>query len=969
MARLTWQRRGSLMRDAALAVVWGKSKAQGSMHLLLGHLLDTAAVGELVWDRFLSTAVRDRLDDCSGGRGRSLFALVCGLHDVGKATPAFQMKDDGLAERVRAAGLEWRGLTRDQAARWHHARAGAAIVRGCLQEAGWAAPACNWVWPLVAGHHGRVPEVARIRPGSNSAAHGRGPWGEVQRGFVERVAGELGVDLGSFSDLGTPSRGGQLALSGLVIMADWIASDEKHFSGQPELSAVSLEKSRERAREAWERLGLRGGWRGDRLAPRDQPDLVRHRFGVAARPAQVDAVRLAEQMPAPGLLVLEAPMGEGKTEAALAVVEVLARRFGADGVFVGMPTQATSDPMFSRVRAWLASVDPDVPIGLLHGRARFNKEWAALRSHVSFAGVGDDRDEYGMDDDYGVTGGGSGPRRGSGGGERSSAGGVAAAEWLLGPKRSLLTPVTVGTVDQLLHAATRTKHVMLRHAGLAGRVVVLDEVHAYDVYMAQFLFEALRWLADAGVPIVLLSATLPGPLRRKLVRAYLQGATQERDVDVTNIPEPHGYPSTTAVCVAGGKRHVAVRSGSSWRASTPVRVAVEVLEETPEFDPATVATVVAAEVGAGGGCALVVCNTVARAQGVYRALRPVFGADVVLLHARLVAAERAARTERIVDLLGRPGRKGGAPRPQPPQRLVVVATQVVEQSFDVDVDLLVSDLAPIDLLLQRVGRLHRHDRPVSARPPGLRRPRVVVSGLLLRAGEVPQWPGGSRAVYGDHLLLRSAALVTEAAAGTGAGWSVPADVPGLVAAGYGDEPLGPPEWAEAAARYRADWAARERLREVKAAEFLLSGESNLGWPTLAGLHEKSTASLDDEEKVAAVVRDGEESVEVVLVRRGPAGAGYLTLGGRPLGPNGDAAAHDDSLLEEVVGATVRLPANRDITAAARADLAPLPGWRHDPWLRRARALVLDDELSVALGRYRLAYDDGTGLSHERGGDR
>ncbi|SBW22909.1 CRISPR-associated helicase Cas3 [Candidatus Protofrankia californiensis] len=312
-----------------------------------------------------------------------------------------------------------------------------------------------------------------------------------------------------------------------------------------------------------------------------------------------------------------------------------------------------------------------------------------------------------------------------------------------------------------------------------------------------------------------------------------------------------------------------------------------------------------------------------------------------------------------MDLLGRPGRPAGAARPR---RLIVVATQVAEQSFDVDVDLLVTDLAPIDLLLQRVGRLHRHDRPASQRPPRLRRPRVIVSGLLLRTGAAPTWPGGSRAVYGDHLLLRSAALVADAA--TGSGWSVPADVPGLVAAGYGEEPLGAPEWAESAAGAQREWVERERRREVNAAGFLLSGEDDLGRRTLDGLHERSTAPLDDEEKVAAVVRDGEESVEVVLVRRGP--AGYLTLGGRTLGPNGDAAVSDDSVLEEVVGATIRLPAIKEITVAARADLAALPGWRHDPWLRRARALILDDELSVVLGTYRLIYNDEIGLRHERG---
>jgi len=369
----------------------------------------------------------------------------------------------------------------------------------------------------------------------------------------------------------------------------------------------------------------------------------------------------------------------------------------------------------------------------------------------------------------------------------------------------------------------------------------------------------------------------------------------------------------------------------------------------------TIADRVSHEVG-DGGCALVVCNTVARAQAVFALLRPRFGADVVLLHARLVAAERAARTERVVDLLGPPGR--GTARPC---RLIVVATQVAEQSFDVDVDVLISDLAPIDLLLQRAGRLFRHRRPDRRREP-----TVIVSGLRVDDDGLPRWPGGSRAVYGDHLLLRSAALVLTAAAG--AGWSIPAQVPALVAAGYSDEPVGPDTWREIAAQYWQEWLEREAGRTTRAADFLLAGPDQLGLPTLEGLHERATAALPTEERVAAVVRDGDESVEVILVRRDPSG-GYLSLAGRRLGVTGEATVADDTLLEQVVGDTVRLPANPSLTTAAIRELTPLPGWRGDPWLRRARALVLDESLSATLGDHRLVYSDDAGLSHEQPGHR
>ncbi|MBX6389141.1 MAG: CRISPR-associated helicase Cas3', partial [Frankia sp.] len=943
--------------------------AQGSPHLLLGHLLDTAAVGELIWDRFLAPAVKEHLDQVSDGRGRSLFALLCGLHDVGKATPAFQSKDDTLAARVQASGLRWRTLTRNKVSAWHHTKAGAAILRSRLPAAGWSAESCDWVWPLVAGHHGIVPGLDRLWQPPRDA-HGAGEaWRRVQDAFVDRVASELGLDLSDYCALSTPRRGGQLALSGLIIMADWIASDEQHFRGLPDLCAISMDEARSRAASAWERLGLRGGWRPASLLPCAPAELVRHRFGVDdVRPVQTAAVRLAEQMPAPGMIIVEAPMGEGKTEAALAGAEVLARRFGADGIFVGMPTQATSDPMFRRVREWLAAVDPDVPVGLLHGRARFNKEWAALRAEVRFAGVADDEDEFGLDDPYGTTGGGETT-------SRSAGDGVAAADWFLGAKRGLLAPVTVGTIDQLLHAATRTRHVMLRHAGLAGRIVVLDEVHAYDVYMSQFLFEALRWLADTGVPVILLSATLPPALRRQLICAYAQGASRQREIDVADLPEPSGYPSVTAVCVVEGKVRAAVESSQPWRESS--RVSVEVLDETEDFDPRTVAGRVLAEVAADDalastdqpvGCVLVVCNTVARAQDVYAALAPALGDDVVLLHSRLIAADRATRTESVVDQLGRPGRLDGARRPR---RLVVVATQVAEQSFDVDVDLLVTDLAPIDLLLQRIGRLHRHLRPPEDRPVRMRQPRVIISGLRLDPADArpPGFPPGSRAVYQTYPLLRSAALVREAT--RNGGWSVPAAVPSLVARGYDDAPLGPPEWAPAAAKAQEEWEQREKRRAANARGFLLAGEDRLGDSTLDGLHDRSTAPLETEERVAAVVRDGDPSVEVVLVRRDP--AGFRTLGGTWLGPNGEVPVHDDKVLAEVVDATLRLPADKALTAAAQARLQPLPAWigdrrdrRHDPWLRHTRALVVEDgpgdrELTADLDGYRLTYHHKLGL--------
>lgn len=925
------------------SVLWGKSNAGGSMNLLVQHLLDTAAVAELVWDRYLARAVRDAVDAACGGGGRSLFVLVCGLHDVGKATPAFQMKDEGLARRVHSVGLTWRSLGAVDR-RWHHTLAGARILTRVLTEVGWSRSAIHWVVPLVSGHHGVIPPVGDYRQ-EPPFGHGDRMWVAAQLDLVLVVANELSIDLAGVCPRVVPSRALQLALAGGVVMADWIASSEHHFPGVADIDDAGIAGARRRAEQGWTRLGLAGGWRSRSGVP-EGVHLVQARFGRRPRPVQVAAVDVVSTLAAVGLVLVEAPMGEGKTEAALAAVEVLADRFGADGVFVGMPTQATSDAMFARVVDWAQRLDPGTSVGLLHGKRRFNRQWRDLfevQRRTRFRGI-DDLDEHGCPAAYG-----DGLPECSGG---EAGAGLAPSQWLLGPKRGLLMPVTVGTIDQLLLAATRTRHVMLRHLGLVGKVVVLDEVHAYDVYMMQFLTEALRWLGDAGVPVVLLSATLPPAMRAELTEAYLQGVLRVRDVELPVGLHDEGYPAVRAVTVTD--RVPVVRScvTASWR--SPLAVAVEVVEERPDEGPERVAELVHVALGE-GGCALVVRNTVARAQRTYQALRAAFAGqdmEVVLLHARLIVGDRLTRTERVLNYLGAPGGVEDAGRTR---RMVVVATQLAEQSFDVDVDLLVTDLAPIDLLLQRVGRLHRHMRGPGSRPARVADPRVVVVGMAGGSAQAPVFPAGCRKVYGFWPLLRSAALVRE---GAGA-WSVPAQVPELVARAYGPDPIEPSAWAGAAADAKTKWCAAQQERARNADRFVLAGRDKLHLRDLAGLHYLDAGNLPDEDAASAMVRDGGKSIEVILLRRH--GELRYTLDGRSLGP-ADTAVSDPTVAEAVMLSSLRLPAK--LVEAAERDLGPLRECGADAWLGRARVLELDDEATAVIGGFRLTYDPDLGLLDE-----
>ncbi|MFJ8745826.1 CRISPR-associated helicase Cas3' [Embleya sp. NPDC127516] len=950
---------------ASLSALWGKSagKAGGRVNLLLSHLLDTAAVAELIWDRYLAPSTRRALDELAGGRGRGkrLFCWLCAVHDVGKATPPFQQMDRAGSQAVKAAGLGWRKEAGPR--EWRHDRAGGRVLIDQLRAAGWRDEQVDWVWPLVAGHHGLFPTMGSLalRGSKRTLLNGDARWEIAQRALLEVVTAALGFEsVTEVEPVRAPSRATQLQLSGLIVMADWIASDEKHFVGVDSLASLGMEPSRERAAKAWEELGLRGGWGN---LPPPGADVFRERFGEELRPSQAMVLRAAREMTEPGLLIVEAPMGEGKTKAAFAAAEVLAARFGADGVFMGMPTQATCDPMFDQMRAWLRGIDPELvtQVALLHGKSRFNPEWKAQADagagsrSARFSGV----DEFGFDccDDPYLDGGGGTVAQ-------------ALAGWFLGRHRGLLAPFVVGTIDQLLFAATRTKHVMLRMAGLAGKVVILDEVHAADVYMGQFLQEALRWLGQAGVPVVMLSATLAPAQRHTLMGAYLAGAASRTECDLSDWVEPQGYPCATSAWWDGERARFGIDAAPAWRevqlrkGETIPAVRLEVLPETvtgtdenraaaQRVADDAVADLLADRL-ADGGCALVIRNTVGRAQSLTKVLIERFGkGEVRLLHGRLTVQERADRTRAALNALG--ASDGDRVRPA---RLVLVATQLAEQSFDVDADLLITDLTTVDLLLQRIGRLHRHTGRV--RPHAVREPRVVVTGFAPTDGGPPDMLGASEAIYGRWPLLRTAALVLEAAAQDG--WRIPAQVPELVGRVYGrTRDVVPAAWQSAEDEALLVWEDDRRGRIENAERFLLTRLGEHENPTLEGLH--FAGALDGGERgLQAVVRDGLPGVEAVLVVGEP-GGGYRTPAGRALTVNGDVA---EVLLDEVLGGTVRLSTGQ--SRVAQKELKPLPGWLGDPWLQYSPALVLDADGRVELGGYTLRYDRVLGLVEETAPD-
>nr|WP_228184122.1 CRISPR-associated helicase Cas3' [Streptomyces anulatus] len=794
---------GGCVLDARL---WGKESGLSSPYPLVCHLLDTSAVFRELWDAVLSSRTRSALA-CALGlsveEARSVVSFWAGLHDIGKITPPFQAQAPGIYEPVRddpeyvnAPGAEGeRGFRHELASHWS--------LCNLLAEAGYPdderlvrRSVSHQVAQLLGGHHGVFGPVLKgkeVRRASDyNPGLGRGGWADQRQVHFEelrRATGAFAVPQG-----GLPV-GLAVVVAGLVVVADWLASQtsviepripDSGWSGtQAEVDAHwqgAVKAAAEVVRAA--RLGRAEFSAGDfgamfPFAPNSlQRDLVEH------LPALIDEH-------GPGLVLVTAPTGDGKTEAALFASSLLGRAAGARGLYFALPTMATADAMLPRVKAFASrALSGERALMLLHSMA-----WLS-------ASGGD---------------GGAGVSEGQSGDGAISAGQETVVEadgWLRGAKRGLLAPLGVGTIDQALGAVLPLRYNVLRLLGLSDKVFVVDEAHAYGPWMHQLLVRLLEWLGEMRAPVVLLSATLTGRTAGSLVDAYRRGAGIREPSGV--VPRYPGWLFASAasgvVSPARGTRTDRVRTlrvsrrPVAWDALESVGAPVlkggrrEVLRE------------VLAPVAAGGGTALVCCTTVAEAQQTYRDVCAAFpelaasSGGVRLLHSRYPADERARITAECEAAYGKPGGKPVSVRPSS----VLVATQVVEQSLDFDFDLVVSDLAPIAQLLQRAGRGRRHRRGRLGRPAWAAvedEPALVVLDPL--TAETPRPPRSWGAVYDVGLLVRTSRILQERAPG---GIAVPDDVQRLVDEVY-----------EEGFVDRLEGAAREEL--VRLDEERLAGEA------------------------------------------------------------------------------------------------------------------------------------------------
>lgn len=961
--------------------VWAKAPAPklGERRLWLplhAHLTDTGTVIDLIWDEWVGDRVRQVVVDDLGGddaAARAVVVMAGALHDAGKCTRSFAGQVPEMRTQMEERGFTWeRDAVEGDARRLPHSLAGHVIVRGHLVACGVPASHADLFASVVGGHHGVPPTRQEVEDAAVARRWlGAGEWQEARDGLLGYVQETLRLDaaveaLRRFR----LSDASQVLLTGLVVMADWIASNPEMFPLVPAWRDVA-EDPRSRGRRGWEVLGLPSPWE-----PTEQPLsadptlLLRSRFDVehVANEVQRAAVAAAREMPEPGLLLIEAVMGVGKTEAALLAAEVLAARFGCAGVFYGLPTRATTDAMFARFLTWWGNVPGQRTgarnVGLRHGLASLNDTYRALPRRGSAHVLDSGESPLGHGDlvDVGRDVADAPAWRG-----RRVPAQLVAHHWTAGRKSAAFADSVIATIDHELLLALQSRHVVMRHLGLARQVVILDEVHSADTWMQVYLERSLEWLGRYRVPVVALSATLAPDLRTALVASYERGrragvaarqaagqtaatgrrAARLRD-PLPQVPTTDDYPVLT-VLSGGQVQQLAPAAGDGRQVS---------LEWLADGDLPALWHVVR-PVLEQGGCVLVVCNTVRRAVDRYQSLRSLWGDRVSLAHSRFIARDRLANDAWLRATFGR-GDVDRAGR-------VVVATQVAEQSLDLDFDLLVTDLAPIDLVLQRIGRLHRH--PERVRPPSAALARCVVTGVSPTPSALmaPTVDRGAVTVYGAHHLLRSAALLDEWVS-AGRPLQLPAEVPIVVRRCYGDDPVGPEAWQPAMLAARDDFL--DGMVAIRSAaetyQLRAPGESR----STVGMLSLNAGEADSDTGIARQVRNTDGGVDVILLVQADDGLRLLPQFGDDRAiPTDTRPDRDTAAL--LARSMVRLPgwvtSNPGWTNLVLDDLTSTyyREWQKDPLLGGQLVLLLTSEGTGSVGPFPVRYDTETGLEVTR----
>ena len=576
--------------------------------------------------------------------------LIAACHDVGKINPPFQEKIYRDVE-----GYVWNSMPElKKADPKLEASGGHAAVSFITAD---ALNLKKFICKILGQHHGYAPKIKNL---VDDAELGGKEWQQKREEVIETLKNRLGCD---FPEVKNQEQ--TLVLSGLTTVSDWIGSsslfDNPADDWQPLIS------------QALDNAGF--------IQPQIKPNLTFFEiFGFHPRDSQTKFFESATQT---GVYILEAPMGLGKTEAALFTAYQLLEKEEATGIYFALPTQLTSDKIHERVNAFLNKIllpdNPHQKALLAHGNA-----WL-------------------KDTELGEEGN---PNR----------------AWFDERKRKLLAPFAVGTIDQALMAVMNVRHGFVRTFGLAGKVVILDEVHSYDAYTGTILEQLVKALRELHCTVIILSATLTKERREKLLEPCCVQAQSYPLISAN--PNNSEYQELTVEPLENKNVKIYCCQNDE--------IAIDEALKRAEA----------------GQQVLWIENTVAQAQAIFTKLSAIdLPIECGLLHSRFLKIDRENNENYWVDLYGKQSTARHL------KGRILIGTQVLEQSLDIDADFLISRFAPTDMLLQRIGRLWRHE---NKRPDFTQCEAWLLTPKLNAAIQNAEKEFGKSAkVYSPYVLCRS----------------------------------------------------------------------------------------------------------------------------------------------------------------------------------------------------------------------
>lgn len=802
---------------------WGKARpvpgAAHAHHALAYHCLDVAAVAVAYLRRApaLRRLIADTLGVPDDERLIGWLAFWLALHDIGKFGEDFQGQCPELFHelRVREPRLQGSpGVRHDSTGLllWKQRLSKHAVAQGWFgARTADAMEAWHWWARAVIGHHGQPPLERRLFPRDHFDEEDI----RAASNFAEAVRALLLPEPPPFESvdvehLELASRALSWWLAGLAVMADWIGSNQDHVpyrAGGMSLPDYWL-LAQQQAAQALDAAGVL-----------PTPSVGERRFAelfpqiTEPSPLQ-DWAATMELSDQPQIHLLEDVTGAGKTEAAVMLAHRLMARGVASGFFIGLPTMATANAMYGRIAEVYARLFPGMAsLVLSHGQRMLVEAFAD-----SILRPGDEEHDPSQQDETAT---------------------ARCAAWLADHNKcALLAPGGVGTLDQALLAALQSKHQSVRLLGLFRKVLVVDEVHACDPYMQRVLETVLEFHARSGGSAILLSATLPQRMKQSLLGAFARG---QHSAAPTLLEQRFPLVTSWHAGMAAARVHPI-----KTRPSVVRRLAVRYVTELEEVVSGIVQAL------EGGRCICWMRNTVADVLDAYALLaQHVPPERIRVFHARFALRDRLDTEGFVLDHFGKHS------GPDERRGRLVLCSQVAEQSLDADWDLVISDLAPIDRLLQRAGRLMRHVRDAAGN-------RLTQPGAVDGRGEPCLWVFGpawseqpaanwfkahlpkAAKVYPNHAQLWHTARVLQEGQ-----LSMPGDARRIIEAVYGEQAVAPEGLARIAQHAEGDDQS----------------EASQGQQNSIKLDEGYTRGpIDWWAEAATPSRLGEPNTEVVLAR-------------------------------------------------------------------------------------------------------